>query len=210
MNNAKTAKRHSLIAAGAVLFAEHGYRHVSVGDIAREAGVATGSFYNYFATKESFYQEILDQIETRAIAEAKRVIKRFRSPMNKLKALYRFITLGLRRNVILRGVLTGDRRYIHVGNAERVKRRDALLGEIGTIIGGILEEGVRKRELRVGRFGNVNHMLVSLYNALLLDLTTEGTDELIEDILMLIERGLKRRLRLRKRDERIDRRRLHV
>ena len=200
------SKRRVLIQTGMDLISIHGYRAVSVGDIAREAGVSTGSFYTYFETKERFYEDILDQIETRAIAQANRVIGQFRSPMNKLKSLYRFITLGLKRNVILRGVLTGDKRFVHVGTVERLRRRDALLDSIGVIIRGIIDEGIRKREFRTGRFANLNQMLISLYNALLLELTSEGTEELIEDILLLIERGLRRRLRLRNRDRRLDRR----
>ena len=199
-------RRAALLSVGERLFAEQGYRDVSIEDIAQGAGLATGSFYNYFPSKEHFYSEILEVIERRAIAEARRVIRRFESPMNQLKALYRFITLGLRRSPILRGLLTGDRRFAYPGVASG-EWVDSVLERIGELIDDILVAGTRRRTFRTGRFYNVRRMLVALYTALLVDFGTEGNDQLVEDVLTLVERGLRRRLALRQRAERVDRRR---
>ena len=49
----KKARTRRLIAdTAARLFAERGYEHVSVSDVAREAEVAEQTVYNYFPTKE--------------------------------------------------------------------------------------------------------------------------------------------------------------
>ncbi len=49
----KKAQTRQLIAdTAARLFAERGYEHVSVSDVAREAEVAEATVYNYFQTKE--------------------------------------------------------------------------------------------------------------------------------------------------------------
>jgi AcrR family transcriptional regulator len=49
----KKARTRRLIAETAArLFAERGYEHVSVSDVAREAEVAEATLYNYFPTKE--------------------------------------------------------------------------------------------------------------------------------------------------------------
>jgi AcrR family transcriptional regulator len=47
------------------LFAEHGYEHVSVGDVAREAEVAEQTIYNYFGTKERLVTDRDEQIQDR-------------------------------------------------------------------------------------------------------------------------------------------------
>ena len=206
MSTAIVERREGLIEAGERLFSRYGYRDVSIEDIAGATGLATGSFYNYFRTKEAFYEEILDRIEARGIAEARRVIAGFRSPMNQLKALYRFITLALRRNAILRGILTDNRRYTFRGAAARQSRRTSILAEIEQLIDQILVEGTKKRTFRAGIYRNPKAMLVMMFNALLARFDSDDVQQLTEDMLMLVERGLKRRLSLRKRDERRDRR----
>jgi AcrR family transcriptional regulator len=202
----RTRRRAALLATGEKLFAEQGYRSVSVEQIAHAAGLATGSFYNYFPSKEAFYGHILEVIERRAVSEARRVVSRFESPMNQLKALYRFITLGLRRSPILRGMLTGDRRFVCPGDGSE-QRSEWMLRHIGDMIDDILLAGARRRTFRIARFHNARRMLIALYTSLLADFGSPGNDELIEDTLTLVERGLRRRLTLRNRAERVDRRR---
>ena len=203
---ARSRRRTALLATGERLFAEQGYRDVSVEQIAHATGLATGSFYNYFPSKEAFYTHILALIERRAISEARRVISRFESPMNQLKALYRFTTLGLRRSPILRGMLTGDRRFVCPGVGP-VKRSEWVLGHVGDMIDDILRTGARRRAFRMARYRNARRMLIALYTALLVDFDSDDNHELIEDTLTLVERGLRRRLTLRNRAERVDRRR---
>ena len=202
----RTRRRAALLATGERLFAEQGYRDVSVEQIAHATGIATGSFYNYFPSKEAFYGHVLELIEQRAISEARRVVSRFESPMNQLKALYRFITLGLRRSPILRGMLTGDRRFACPGVGP-AQRSEWVLRHIGDMIDDILRAGARRRAFRIGRYHNARRMLIALYTSLLANFGSEDNDELIEDTLTLVERGLRRRLTLRNRAERVDRRR---
>ena len=75
------------------------------------------------------------------------------------------------------------------------------------MIDEILLTGTRLRTFRTARFHNVRSMLIALYTALLANFGSSGNDALIEDTLTLVERGLRRRLTLRKRAERVDRRR---
>ncbi len=44
-------KRDALLQSALALFAERGYEETSIEDIARQAGVAVGSFYQHFASK---------------------------------------------------------------------------------------------------------------------------------------------------------------
>ncbi|MGW3967349.1 TetR/AcrR family transcriptional regulator [Amycolatopsis sp. NPDC005003] len=62
----KKARTRRLIAdTAARLFAEHGYEHVSVSDVAREAEVAEQTIYNYFRTKEQLVTDREEQIRQR-------------------------------------------------------------------------------------------------------------------------------------------------
>ncbi len=62
----KKARTHRLIAdTAARLFAERGYEHVAVTDVAREAEVAEQTVYNYFPTKEQLVTDREQQIQDR-------------------------------------------------------------------------------------------------------------------------------------------------
>jgi AcrR family transcriptional regulator len=62
----KKARTRRLIAdTAARLFAERGYEHVAVSDVAREAEVADQTVYNYFRTKEQLVTDREEQIEDR-------------------------------------------------------------------------------------------------------------------------------------------------
>ncbi|HEY5397746.1 MAG TPA: TetR/AcrR family transcriptional regulator [Trebonia sp.] len=60
------ARRH-IADTAARLFAEHGYEHVSVTDVARAAEVAEQTVYNYFATKEQLVTDRDQQIQDRLV-----------------------------------------------------------------------------------------------------------------------------------------------
>src|ERR1700689_1156402 len=58
------ARRH-IADTAARLFAERGYEHVSVTDVAREAEVAEQTVYNYFPSKEQLVTDREQQIQDR-------------------------------------------------------------------------------------------------------------------------------------------------
>jgi AcrR family transcriptional regulator len=55
-------KRAHLLAAALALFAEKGYEATSVDAIAQQAGVAVGSFYQYFRNKRQLLLVLMDQL----------------------------------------------------------------------------------------------------------------------------------------------------
>ena len=199
-------KRETYLKIGTRMFSSYGYKEVNIEDISKSAGLSAGSFYNYFSSKESFYSEILDRIEMQGIREANRIVTSFESPLNQLKALYRFTTLGIKNNKILRGILTRDEKYIFPGSEERKNRDNSLRTHIEGMIADIIRNGTRKRIFRSGVFNDPKRMVIAIYDAILMHFETENIEELINDILLLLARGLSRRIRLRNRDERSDRR----
>lgn len=66
-------KRETIIDAAFDLFRHYGYRRTSMEDIARAAGVAKGTLYLYFASKEELFEAIARMLAARmleAIREA--------------------------------------------------------------------------------------------------------------------------------------------
>jgi AcrR family transcriptional regulator len=54
-------RRQELLGIGLALFMERGSAGVSVKEVVKQAGVATGLFYYYFASKEKFIEEALNR-----------------------------------------------------------------------------------------------------------------------------------------------------
>ena len=49
-------KRERIVAEAALLFAERGFAHTDMAELANRAGVAKGSLYNYFENKDELYR----------------------------------------------------------------------------------------------------------------------------------------------------------
>ena len=196
--------RTTLLRIAERLFTEHGYREVSIRDIMSAAGLGMGSFYTYFPSKEAIYGEVLDSIEGRGIEEVERRVRGLRSPLFQLKALFRYAALALRNNPILHGIYTGEKRYLYPGLEERSGRPATLFRRVEEMTRRILDDGASRGTFRTSLFHDPTRMLVELFGAVSRAGTARGADELTEDVVMLVERGLKRWLRFRQRDERLD------
>ena len=56
-------KREQLILdAGIRIFSRHGFSESSVSDVIREAGVARGTFYLYFKSKDELFEALLSRL----------------------------------------------------------------------------------------------------------------------------------------------------
>ena len=202
----KDNKRVTLISIGQRLFSRHGYRDVNIEDVAKAAGMSTGSFYTYFESKEDFYGNILDIIEIDGAKRLKKIISSLRSPINKLKVTYRFVTLGVKNNPMLRGVLADDDRYIYPGTEERRSRGNDIRTRVEAILVEILRDGTAKGLFRSSVYRNPSYLLTALNDTILHHLDSPEFDNLLEDVLTLLGRGLRRHIQLRNREKRVDRR----
>lgn len=55
----KAARRDDILAAAKKVFASKGYHATTIADVAREAGVAYGSIYWYFSSKDELFHELM-------------------------------------------------------------------------------------------------------------------------------------------------------
>ncbi len=199
-------RRELFIEQGTKLISRYGFRDVSVEEIARGCSMSVGSFYKYFRSKEEFYEEILDRLEGEGIRKANQIVSRLSSPVSKLKAVYRFITLGVRQYPILRGVLLRDEKYLYPGFEARVRKGEGVRSHIEALLLDIINEGGRRGIFRTGLYNNASNMVVSILDTVIAHMEDPDVDHLISDLLVLVQRGLRRVIRIRRRDERRDRR----
>ena len=80
-------KRTAILRAAIQVFARNGYFNSKVADIAGEAGVADGTVYLYFKSKEDILHSIFDQSMEEAISEAKRQLASITDAREKLRRI---------------------------------------------------------------------------------------------------------------------------
>ncbi len=80
-------KREAILRAATQVFARNGYFNSKVADIARVAGVADGTVYLYFKSKEEILHSIFDKSVGAAIAECRQQLADVTDPREKLRRI---------------------------------------------------------------------------------------------------------------------------
>jgi len=90
-----TDKREAILRAATHVFASNGYFNSKVADIASAAGVADGTVYLYFKSKEEILHSIFDRTVDEAIAKAREELALVKDPREKLRRLAHLHLEGL-------------------------------------------------------------------------------------------------------------------
>jgi TetR/AcrR family fatty acid metabolism transcriptional regulator len=77
-------KREAILAAAINVFARKGYFNSKVSDIAAAAGIADGTVYLYFRSKDVILHSIFDRAMSEFIAEGRREIETVEDPVGRL------------------------------------------------------------------------------------------------------------------------------
>jgi TetR/AcrR family fatty acid metabolism transcriptional regulator len=80
-------KREAILRAAIKVFAGKGYFNSKVADIAAEAGIADGTVYLYFKSKDEILHSIFDRAMAEFIAEGRRELAEITDPIDKLKRI---------------------------------------------------------------------------------------------------------------------------
>ncbi len=138
--NGSTGKRESILRAATRVFARNGYFNSKVADIARAAGVADGTVYLYFKSKEEILHSIFDQNMAEALAADRKLIGKLRDPREKLRriAALHLERLGADRDlaVVFQVELRGSTKFMEEFSA-------AGFAEYLGLLRAIFEEGQR-------------------------------------------------------------------
>ena len=139
-----TDKRARIMDAAIKVFAERGFHTATVAEIARAAGVADGTIYLYFKSKDDLLLRLFDEKMTQLLAEARAALAEERKAPEKLR---RFIQLHLslvERNPELAQVLIVELRQ----SAQFLKTADRnKLAAYVDLIAEVVRAGQESREI---------------------------------------------------------------
>src|SRR6476620_716959 len=77
-------KREAILRAAVKVFAKKGYFNSKVSDIAAAAGIADGTVYLYFKSKDVILHSIFDRAMSEFITEGRREIETIEDPVGRL------------------------------------------------------------------------------------------------------------------------------
>src|SRR4030095_11133225 len=80
-------KPHAIIDAAIRVFARNGYYNSRVADSAREAGIASGTIYLYFKTKDEILVTLFREKMAEWVAHVRREVARERDPLAKIRKI---------------------------------------------------------------------------------------------------------------------------
>lgn len=140
-NNKLQDKRQVILNAALKTFVKRGYPKTRVAEIAAEAGVAEGTLYNYFQSKEDLLLALFDEKWSVIINGIREKISRLDDPNDKLKAIFSIVVRMFKKNRQLAELFMIDIKQSSIFlNNYTINR----IVEFLDLIEGILEEGKRK------------------------------------------------------------------
>jgi TetR/AcrR family fatty acid metabolism transcriptional regulator len=154
-------KRRRILEAAIRVFARKGYFAARVSDIAKKAGVADGTIYLYFRSKEDVLVRLFDEVMSEHVEEAREAVRALPSAPERLLAIAErhLAVLGENRDLaaVFQVELRQSTRFMERFTASWLRDYFALLDEV-------LEEGQRDGSLRT----DVNRKLAAkvLFGAL--------------------------------------------
>jgi AcrR family transcriptional regulator len=133
--------RKRLFTAGAELLVEQGYGATTANQIARRAGVAKGTFFFHYKSKDALVTELVE-LQVRAIArERERLVAEGVSPLERLRATVMALGKVAERNVV-RAVLAASMENMDTGGAI-----DLLYQQLLEMMTDDVRAAVRAREV---------------------------------------------------------------
>lgn len=138
-------------------FVKRGYSETKVAEIASEAGVAEGTLYNYFQSKEDLLLALFDEKWGGIIDEIKKKISRLDDPNKKLKAVFSLVVRMFKKNRHLAELFMVDVKQSSIFLTNYTINR---IVQFLDLIEEILEEGKRKGIYRKDLDSRVAKMVI--------------------------------------------------
>ncbi|MCA9635576.1 MAG: TetR/AcrR family transcriptional regulator [Myxococcales bacterium] len=94
----RAAYREAILSAASEVFGRLGFHDAKMADIAAEAGVAAGTLYNYFSSKEEVFASILERGQEQLFGALAEVVARGGDPLDRLQEVLRTLYGFLERS----------------------------------------------------------------------------------------------------------------
>jgi TetR/AcrR family fatty acid metabolism transcriptional regulator len=172
-------KRERIIGAAAKLFGDKGYHDTTTAEIAESAGVAAGTIYIYFSSKEELLVAVFEEFLGKHMERLREGVQRETTPKAKLD---RLLTLGLElmqdnpdsARIFLSQLRQSTRMITTVAKRSSRAYKD--------IIEDVLTEGSRSGLCRDVNIPAAASMLFGAFQSVVLDWVADGCSYTLTDM----------------------------
>jgi AcrR family transcriptional regulator len=190
------AVRDRLLTAATEVFATNGYLATRVSDIVKAAGVAQGTFYLYFASKQAIFEHLIDSFFSRLLADTLETygVREVASPeevIERARVVWRTVLQRCRQE---RALVTLALRETGAAGPAVVARLQAnfqhvIDGEAAAIAAGIARGLFRPIDPHLAAWAIVGMLERAVHYAVLVE-DQADVDHLTEDLVRLELGGL--------------------
>lgn len=171
-------KRARIIGAAARLFGEKGYHDTTTAEIAEAAGVAAGTIYIYFSSKEELLVAVFEEFLGKHMDRVREGVEREKTPKDKLK---RLLSLGLQ---VMQEHPDSARIFL-----SQLRQSTAMITTVAKrssrvykdIIEAVLHEGVTTGLCRAVDIPAATTMLFGAFQSTVLDWVADGCSYTLTD-----------------------------
>ncbi len=165
-------RKNEILDAAEKLFGAKGFDHTSTNDILNEIGIARGTLYYHFKSKEDILDAMIERITRQLIAKATDIVQKKEIPVLQrltmtIMALNVNNELGLE---VMQQVHKPQNALMHQ------KMQGTLLSGVNPLITGLIEEGIQQDIFRTDYPAEAVEMTM-LYSSTAFDSMTVYTEE---------------------------------
>ena len=167
-----TERRNEILDVAERLFGTKGFDNTSTNDILKEIGIARGTLYYHFKSKEDILDAMIERISGRLVDRAKAIAANAEIPLlmritQTIMALNMDNDLGME---VMEQIHRPQNALLHQ------KMREHLLSEVNPIITGLIEEGIEQGIFRTDYPADAVEMTM-LYSTISFDTLSGDTEE---------------------------------
>jgi AcrR family transcriptional regulator len=137
--------RGQLVTAARKVFEREGFLQARISDICEAAGVAYGTFYTYFASKEEIFTEVVDSVEVDLLTMDP--APGDADPIERIRLANRHYLEAYRKNAKLMAVIRQVSSFDPEVRETRAQRQTELAHAIEIRIRGLQEAGLADRDI---------------------------------------------------------------
>jgi len=138
--------RERILAAARRRFETFGYRRTGIAEIARDAGLAAGSIYRYFRSKEDVFSEVLQRINGAWLAVGRAALADPGTAPERLRRLGTASVAFNKDNALILAILRQDMEILFAPAAERAY--DAFVRANVSMIADVVRAGIAEGTFR--------------------------------------------------------------
>lgn len=138
--SSQEATRRNLLKAAIALFAEKGLAGATTAEVSKQAGVATGTLFNHFPSKDALIEAVFLELKSTLAERMRREAELEGDPRRLLQSVWRAYLLWALDHPAERAVLRRLKTYPGLSETARAQGDDAFAFATSAMVKGLGEE----------------------------------------------------------------------